>query len=67
MNEFSRLVGKLKYSMKYISDNKPVTIVHMTRITEAATGGNLQKKLLLKISLNSQENICARVSFLIKL
>ena len=67
MNEFSRLVAKLKYSMKYISDNKPVTIAHMIRITEAATGGNLQKKLLLKISLNSQENICARVSFLIKL
>ena len=33
--------------------------------TEAATGGVLLKKLFLKISQNSQENTCARVSFLI--
>ena len=32
--------------------------------TEAATGGVLQKKVSLKISQNSQENTCARVSFL---
>ena len=36
--------------------------------TEApATGGVLWKKVFLKISQNSQENTCARVSFLIKL
>ena len=35
--------------------------------TEAATGGVLLKKVLLKILQNSQENTCARVSFLIKL
>ena len=35
--------------------------------TEAATGGVLLKKVFLKISHNSQENICVRVSFLIKL
>ena len=34
---------------------------------EAATGSVLSKKVFLKISQNSQENTCARVSFLIKL
>ena len=36
-------------------------------ISEAATGGVLRKKVFLKILQNSQENTCARVSFLIKL
>ena len=36
------------------------------QFTEAATGGALRKKVLLKISQNSQENTCARVSFLFK-
>ena len=35
--------------------------------TEAVTGGVLWKKLFLEISQNSQENTCARVSFLVKL
>ena len=35
--------------------------------TKAATGGFLYKNTLLKISQNSQENTCARDSFLIKL
>ena len=35
--------------------------------TEAATGSVLWKKVFLKIPQNSQENTCARVSFLIKL
>ena len=34
--------------------------------TEAATGGVLSEKVLLEISQNSQENACARVSFLKK-
>ena len=34
---------------------------------EAATSGALQETVFLKISQNSQENACARVSFLIKL
>ena len=34
---------------------------------EVATRGVLWKKLFLKISQNSQENTCTRVSFLIKL
>ena len=35
--------------------------------TEAATGGILLEGMFLKISQNSQESTCARVSFLIKL
>ena len=37
-----------------------------TLVTGAAIGG-VYKELLCKISQNSQENTCARVSFLIKL
>ena len=36
-------------------------------ILETATRGVLCKKVFLEISQNSQENTCARVSFLIKL
>ena len=36
------------------------------RWSEAATRGVLWKKVFLEISQNSQENTCARVSFLIK-
>ena len=36
-------------------------------LTEAATVGVLWKKTFLEISQNTQENTCARVSFLIKL
>ena len=35
--------------------------------TEPTTGGVLLKKVLLEASQNSQENTCARASFLIKL
>ena len=35
--------------------------------TEAATRGVLSKKVFLEILQNSQQNSCARVSFLIKL
>ena len=34
---------------------------------EAVTGGPLQEKVFLEISKNSQENTCARASFLTKL
>ena len=36
-------------------------------LLEAANGGTLQNKVFLEISQNSQQNTCARVSFLIKL
>ena len=42
-------------------------ILHIVRFSEAAAGGILQKKMFLKILQYSQENTCARVSFLIKL
>ena len=35
--------------------------------SEAATGGVTHEKMFLKISQNSQKNICVRVSFLMKL
>ena len=38
-----------------------------SRNPEAAIRGVLYKRVFLKILQNSQENICARVSFLIKL
>ena len=41
MNEFSRLMAKLKYPLKYVTGNKLVTIVRMARITEATTRGIL--------------------------
>ena len=37
------------------------------KVSEAATGGVLYKKVFLEISQNSQENTYARVSFLMKL
>ena len=53
---------KLKMIDAYCTDsiNYPIP-------TEAATKGVLSKEVLLEISQNSQENICARVPFLIKL
>ena len=36
------------------------------KITEAVTGGALLQIIFLEISQNSQENTCARASFLIK-
>ena len=33
------------------------------KVSEAATGGILSKKVFLKISQNSQENTCGRVFF----
>ena len=44
-----------------------VCIVTNFQLPEPATRGILCKKVLLEISQNSQENTCARVSFLIKL
>ena len=35
----------------------------LLQITEPATGGVLEKKVVLEISQNSQETTCAKVSF----
>ena len=58
----------------YIEDDmhmtKSLVILAFERaweVTEAATRGALSKNVFLEISQNSQENSCARVSFLIKL
>ena len=40
---------------------------YIIRLQKQALGGVLSKKVFLKISQNSQENTCARLSFLIKL
>ena len=48
---------------------KALLIEHLLKdllFAEAASGANLLKKVPLEISQNSRENICARVSFLIK-
>ena len=52
------------YSLNGDNENNK-TLFELT--TEAATRGFLCKKLFQAISQNSQENTCARVSFLIKL
>ena len=44
-----------------------VSISDKVKLTNAATGDVLYKKLFLKFLQYSQENICAGVSFLIKL
>ena len=51
--------------MSYVEHLKYKTFICI--LTEAATRGVLFKKVFLEISQNSQENTCARVSFLIKL
>ena len=44
-----------------------VTYFKMQEHAEGTTGGVLLKRVFLEISQNSEENTCARVSFLIKL
>ena len=46
----------------------PLRHVHavLLQVTEPTTGGVLKKKVALEILQNSQENTCAKVSFLIK-
>ena len=54
-------------SEKVLSTLKYIKYSSYLENTEAATRGVLWKKVFLKISQNSQENSCVRVSFLIKL
>ena len=61
--------GVLKNFSKFLEKNLCLcNFIKKETLTqaEAATGGVLWKKVFLKISQNSQENPCARVSFLIK-
>ena len=50
-----------------ISPYKKIQLKNQNLFIWKATRGVLWKKVFLKISQNSQENTCARVSFLIKL
>ena len=55
---------------KFKSSNRDIIIGIMETVkshSEAATRSTLLKNLFLKISQNSQENTCAKVSFLITL
>ena len=57
MNNYSTGITKhLNHKLDVISNSQPLE-------TEAATGGVLWKKALLKISQISQENVCVGVSF----
>ena len=58
---------KLSWNISVKESFSPPTQVFSYEYSEAATGGVLSEKMFLEISQNSQENICARVSFSIKL
>ena len=54
----------LDLSVGMCSNNKPFILTNIEpRLTQAATGGVLLKKLFLNVSKYSQENTCVRVSF----
>ena len=42
-----------------------IYILIYPKVSEAATGGFLSEKVFLEIPQNSQENACARISFLL--
>ena len=67
---------RIKGALMWEFDRKPTnlfdlddfsTYMSSTVDDRSGTGGVLLKKVFLEISQNSQENTCARVSFLIKL
>ena len=55
------------YFSTVVSDTWKSSIPLQKKVSEAATGGALYKKLFIEMWQNSQENTCAGVSFLIKL
>ena len=59
--------NKCKFKAAKLSPLYLVMFISELISQEAATRGVLWKKLFLEISQNSQENTCARVSFLITL
>ena len=66
VNNLSNLIIKLK-SFKLTKCQSHDKSFLPGFFSEAATRGVLKINVLLKISQNSEENTCARVSFLIKL
>ena len=51
----------------FVVTNNLNTFIWINHKVEAATRGVLWKKVLLEILQNSQENTCARASFLLKM
>ena len=66
MNYFSEMVDQRKTFRSYYSQGHSQRF-SLSETSETATGGVLYTKVFLRISQISQENICDRVSFLIKL
>ena len=63
---------ELRKNYIYVNQNKEIfgnikVILTFLHILEAAVQRCSVKKVFLEVSQNSQENICARVSFLMKL
>ena len=66
MNYFSEMVDQRKTFRSYYSQGHSQRF-SLSETSETATGGVLYTKVFLRISQISQENICDRASFLIKL
>ena len=65
---FARLkFAEWRSALNVFSTSSYLIIGSALTYTEAASGGVLQIKVLLKILQNSHENNCARASFLMKL
>ena len=60
---FSKTAGKLYLNLYFLDSLMPLVSLY----TEAVAQRYPVKKMFLEISQNSQENTCARVSFLIRL
>ena len=58
-------ISKMEHIAKIVNGYKSLTIFEKRSILdkEVATGGVLQRKVFLKVSQISQENICVKVSF----
>ena len=56
-----------RWAQTWTSGSVYFTMLYSNKFLKAAIGSVLLKKVFLKISQNSQENNCARISFLIKL
>ena len=58
-------ISKMEHIAKIVNGYKSLIIFekHSILDKEVATGGIVQRKVFLKVSQNSQENICVKVSF----
>ena len=51
------------FHIMFLIKNSPLPNNYFIKLTKAASGGVLQKKMFVKISQCSQENACVEVSF----